>query len=282
MIHLSKLHGTGNDFLVTVALTGEPPPSAAVARALCDRHRGVGADGLITVMPGRDGSDCTMELRNADGGLAEMSGNGIRCLAWVARREGLGSSEGLVVDTAGGRRVVTTAFDGTEAPRAAVDMGAVTFEPAEIPLAAPSPFDLEVSYHGTEYRGDAAGVGNPHLVLLVDDVEHARVGQHGPHLGADPRFPNGANVEFVEVRSPERLRLRVWERGVGETLSCGTGVCAATAVAHRRGLVGTEVVVEVPGGTHTVTLGETAVLGGEVRHVFDVEVDERALMEGAG
>jgi diaminopimelate epimerase len=157
-------------------------------------------------------------------------------------------------------------------------MGPVTFEPGRIPVDAPSAFDLEVTYHGTTYQGDAAGIGNPHLVLLVDDVAAARVTQHGPHLAHDERFPNGANVEFVQVLDPARLRLRVWERGVGETLSCGTGVCAAAAVSHRRGLVKDHVVVEVPGGTHTVELGPTVVLGGEVQHVFDVDVDERALV----
>jgi diaminopimelate epimerase len=248
-----------------------------VARALCDRHRGVGADGLIALLPGRNGSDCTMQLRNADGGLAEMSGNGIRCLAWVAVREGLGDGGRVIVDTAGGRRAVTTAFGDGVSPHASVDMGRVTFEPREIPVDAPSAFDLEVSYHGTQYRGDAAGIGNPHLVLLVDDVAAARVGQHGPHLEHDERFPNGVNVEFVEVLAPDHLSVRVWERGVGETLSCGTGVCAASAVAHRRGLVGDSVIVDVPGGTHTVTLAETVNLGGDVRHVFDLEVDPREI-----
>lgn len=271
-MHVSKLHGTGNDFLVVVALEGAGPADAAAARALCDRHRGVGADGLITLLPGADGADCAMELRNADGGLAEMSGNGIRCLAWIAAREGLVKGDRLVVDTGGGRRLVSTAFGG-DAPFATVDMGAVTFDPPSIPLDAPSAFDLEATYHGTHYRGDAAGIGNPHLVLLVDDVAAARVTQHGPHLDHDPRFPNGANVEFVQVVDRALLRLRVWERGVGETLSCGTGVCAASAVAHRRGLVGEELVVEVPGGTHSVVVGETVRLGGEVQHVFDVDVD---------
>ena len=278
VMRVSKLHGTGNDFLVTVALDGSGA-SAAVARALCDRHRGIGADGLISLLPGVDGADCTMELRNADGSLAEMSGNGIRCLAWVARRQGLGGSERLVVDTGGGRRVVTTAFGAGDTPHASVDMGPVTFDPAEIPLDAPSAFDLEATYHGTTYHGDAAGIGNPHLVLLVDDVAEARVTQHGPHLEHDDRFPNGANVEFLQVLDPGRLRMRVWERGVGETLSCGTGVCAASAVARRRGLVEDRLVVEVPGGTHTVILGESVVLGGDVQHVFDadVDVDEREL-----
>lgn len=276
-MRVSKLHGTGNDFLVTVAPDGVTAPDALVARALCDRHRGIGADGLITLLRGGEGADCRMELRNADGGVAEMSGNGIRCLAWVARREGLGGRGRLVVETGGGRRVVTTSFDA-DVPHASVDMGPVTFEPQKIPLDAPSAFDLEVAYHGTTYHGDAAGLGNPHLVLLVDDVESARVVQHGPHLEHDERFPNGTNVEFVEVLDSGRMRLRVWERGVGETLSCGTGVCAAAAVAHRRGLVHDDLVVEVPGGTHTVALGETVVLGGAVQHVFDAEIDDQELI----
>jgi len=276
---VSKLHGNGNDFLVTVALDGGPAPSAGVARALCDRHRGVGADGLITLLPGTDGSDARMELRNADGGIAQMSGNGVRCLAWIARREGLGNDGRIAIDTAGGRREVT--FTGAEGgvESATVDMGPVTFEPAQIPLDAASAFDLDAEFHGVTYRGDAAGMGNPHLVLLVDDVETARVTQHGPRLEIDARFPERTNVEFVQAMGGDQLRMRVWERGVGETLSCGTGVCAAAAVAHRRGLVGDRAVVDVPGGRHTVAIGETIVLGGEVQHVFDVDVDVDAIVE---
>jgi diaminopimelate epimerase len=219
-----------------------------------------------------------MELRNADGRIAEMSGNGIRCLAWVANREGLGSDGHLVVDTGGGRRTVAMAFGIDAADLATVDMGAVTFEPAEIPLDAPSPFGLEATFHGVTYEGDAAGVGNPHFVLFVDDVDAARVTQHGPHLEHDERFPNGTNVEFVQVVDRGRLRMRVWERGVGETLSCGTGVCATSAVARRRDLVDASVLVDVPGGEHLVTLGETVHLGGEVQHVFDADVDEHELV----
>ncbi len=277
-LHLSKLHGTGNDFLVTVALDGEPAPDAAVARALCNRNRGVGADGLITLRPGADGADCTMELRNADGGIAEMSGNGVRCLAWVAHREGLAHRDGLTVDTGGGRRAVRLEVVDGVVRAATVDMGPVTFEPSQIPFTAPSAFDLEATFHGTTYRGDAAGVGNPHFVLLVDDIATARVTQHGPHLEVDERFPKHTNVEFVQVLDRTHLRMRVWERGVGETLSCGTGVCASAAVARRRDLIDEAVHVHVPGGTHTVTLGDTVVLGGEVQHVFDVDVDEHELV----
>jgi diaminopimelate epimerase len=271
-LSLSKLHGAGNDFLVIVAPDGHAP-GAGIAARLCDRHLGVGADGLITLLPGHDGADCTMELRNADGGLAEMSGNGIGCLSWVAVRERLGDGKRLVVDTGSGRREVELEIDPAsgELAAATVNMGAVTFEPAEIPVDVPSPFDLEATFHGVTYRGDAAGMGNPHLVLLVEDPETARVTQHGPHLERDPRFPKRTNVEFVAVTGTDEITMRVWERGVGETLSCGTGVCASAAAARRRGLVGDHVVVRVRGGAHEVDLGETVRLYGPVRHVFDTD-----------
>lgn len=274
-IRLAKLHGAGNDFVVW-----RPPsePRGVVTESfytrICDRHRGVGADGVITILPGRDGADCTMWLHNADGSRAEMSGNGVRCLAWVANRAGLGDGKRLVVDTDAGRREVELELDAAgDVAAATVDMGSVTFEPARIPLDAPGPFELEATYHGVSYRGDAVGIGNPHLVLFVDDPATARVTQHGPHLEHDARFPNGANVEFAAVTGENELTMRVWERGVGETLSCGTGVCAAAAVAHRRGLVGDNVVVRVPGGEHRVELSETVRLHGPVVHVFDTEVE---------
>ncbi|MEZ5170100.1 MAG: diaminopimelate epimerase [Acidimicrobiia bacterium] len=273
-VTLSKLQATGNDFLVQVALDDAWRPDAATVARLCDRHRGIGADGYIALLDGDDGADAAMVLRNADGGVAEMSGNGMRTLAWVADREGLTRGDRLVVDTGSGRRTVDLERDGRGGVvAAAVDMGPVTFDPAAIPVDAESPFGLTASVHGTEYGGDAAGMGNPHWVLLVDDPDTAHVETHGPRLSTDERFPAGANVEFVHVTSRSALRMRVCERGIGETLSCGTGACAAAAVTHRRGLTDTEVDVIVPGGTLRVSLGETVRLGGPVRHVFDVEVD---------
>jgi diaminopimelate epimerase len=271
---LIKLHATGNDFVVQSALRGDRAPAKAeVARRICDRHRGIGADGFITMLPGADGADCTMELRNADGGIAEMSGNGIRCLAWVAHRAGLGDGRRLVVDTGGGRRTLELELDPAtnDVVFATCDMGPVTFEPTAIPVSVASPFDLTAEFHGTEYRGDAAGMGNPHFVLLVDDPATARVTQHGPRLEVDERFPARTNVEFIAPTPGETdaITLRVWERGVGETLSCGTGACAAAAVAHRRGLVDTKVTVHVPGGELAVALGDTIQLGGPVVRVFE-------------
>jgi len=266
-LHLSKLHATGNDFLVRLALDGHQSAlDAKTVARLCDRHRGIGADGLITVGPAEPGAnvDCTMTLQNADGAEAEMSGNGIRCLAWVAARAGLGTPSSLTVDTAAGRRAIALTRDASGAVVAAdVDMGPVTLGEE----------DIEIRVDGVEYWGDVANVGNPHLVCFVIDPTAVPVPLHGPRIELDPRFPNRTNVEFVRVHPPDVIDMRVWERGVGETLSCGTGACAAAAVARNRGVVDDHVRVRVLGGELDVVLGETVRLGGPVQHVFDVDVD---------
>jgi diaminopimelate epimerase len=269
MIRCSKLHATGNDFLVTTTSV-----TADDAVALCDRFTGVGADGLLVLGPGDDGADATMTLMNADGSIAEMSGNGARCLAWAARRGGMGTTERLVVDTGGGRRTLDLTCDAAgDVVHAVCDMGAVTSVPASIPLAAASADDLTVDVEGVTYTGDAAGIGNPHWVIRVADPDAVDLARVGPVLEHDPRFPARVNVEFVVVDAPDRMHMRVWERGVGETQSCGTGACAAAAVEHRRGLVGDRVTVAVLGGDLDVELGATVRLGGPVVHVFDVDVD---------
>lgn len=270
-IQISKLHATGNDFIVTRAeVTG------AEAVLLCDRQHGIGADGLLVLGPGSGGSDATMTLFNADGGSAEMSGNGARCIAWAARRAGYGAVDRLIVDTGGGRRALDLVLDAHgDVAYATCDMGAVTFDPSAIPLDAASSFDLIAIVGDVEYIGDAAGIGNPHLVLLVEDPKKVDVVNHGPVLEHDARFPTRTNVEFISCTPGESdaIDMRVWERGVGETLSCGTGACASVAVAHHRGLVGDEVLVHLRGGDLSVELGGTIRLGGPVVHQFDREVD---------
>ena len=277
MTRFSKLHATGNDFLVTTT-----PVTAGDAVALCDRFTGVGADGVLVLGPGADGADATMTLTNADGSIAEMSGNGARCLAWAARRAGLGTPERLVVDTGGGRRTLDLTCDAAgDVVHAVCDMGAVTSDPAAHPrrphrapttsrprsTASPTP----ATPPGSATRTGSIRVADP------DAVDLARV---GPVLEHDPRFPARVNVEFVVVDAPDRMRMRVWERGAGETQSCGTGACASAAVAHRRGLVGERVTVTVPGGDLDVELGATVRLGGPVVHVFDVDVDLDVLRAG--
>jgi diaminopimelate epimerase len=276
MTHFSKLHATGNDFLVTTS-----PVIAGHAVALCDRFTGVGADGVLVLGPGADGADATMMLTNADGTIAEMSGNGARCLAWAAHRAGMGTAERLVVDTAGGRRTLELTCDANgDVVHAVCDMGALTFDPPAIPLDAPSAADVAAIIDGARVPGHAAGIGNPHWVLTVDDPDAVDLARFGPALEHDTRFPNRVNVEFVAVTGRDRVRMRVWERGVGETQSCGTGACAAAGVAHELGRVGTRVCVHVRGGDLDVELGPTVRLGGPVVHVFDVDVDLTALAPG--
>jgi diaminopimelate epimerase len=249
-LHLAKLHATGNDFLVRLALDGDTAALAPeLVAQLCDRRLGVGADGLITITPGaaEAGADCTMRLQNADGGDAEMSGNGIRCLAWVAARAGLGTEHELTVQTAAGLRLVTLIRDADgNVVGADVDMGPVTLGEE----------DVEIVLDGTEYWGDVANVGNPHLVCFVIDPDRVPVALHGPRIELDARFPERTNVEFVRVHPPQDIDMRVWERGVGETWACGSGACAVAVAAVLDGGVERTVDVRLPGGTLTIEVGE--------------------------
>ncbi len=266
-VHCTKHEGAGNDFLVVLDPDDTLRLSGDQIRLLCDRHLGIGADGLIRVVPGRDGADVGMELHNADGGEAEMSGNGIRCLAQAAVEAGLLTPPTFSVSTAGGVRTVT--FVPGEAPgwaRASVDMGPVTLGPDRSPV------------NGRMAR--VVDVGNPHLVLFGSGVPEVDIAARGTELqGA---YPEGINVEWIDVAGDaegELLELRVWERGVGATLACGTGSVAAAAAARQWGVVAAgpgPVRVHNPGGTLDVILGpgagDPAHLGGPVRKVADIEI----------
>ncbi len=265
---LSKHHGLGNDFLVALVDT-LPLDAARLASELCDRRRGVGADGLIFGIDRPDGS-VAMRLLNADGSPAEISGNGLRCLAQaVARRAGLPHLE-LDVDTPAGVRHCSV--HATADPRTVVvtvDMGVVC--PGPDPLVD----DLEALVDGLVpfRRWDTGDVGNPHLVFEVDEPELVELEAVGPVL--DEAFPEGINVHLVTVVGRDELLLRVWERGVGPTEACGSGATAAAWVAHRWGLVGERVVVRMPGGDALVELDESARLTGPATHVADVVVPIR-------
>jgi diaminopimelate epimerase len=263
----TKHEGAGNDFLVVLDPEDAIRLSVAQVRLLADRHRGIGADGVIRVGPGRDGCDLSMELHNADGGTAEMSGNGIRCLAQAAVDAGLVAPPRFSVATAGGPRVVD--YEAGSEPgwaQARVDMGAVRLGPDQ-----PQEFD--------DRRVRTVDVGNPHLVLLGPDTAAVEVAELGPKLQA--AFAGGINVEWITVAADdegELLDFRVYERGSGETLACGTGSVAAAAAARSWGVVAAEGLVRVrnPGGVLEVTLGtgedEPAHLAGPVRKVADVHI----------
>ncbi len=251
--------------MVTADLDGQHPLDPATVRALCDRHLGVGADGVMRLLEGHQGADLGMELRNADGLEAEMSGNGIRCLAQAAVEAGLVSGPAFSVATAAGIRTVE--YHPGDRPGldfASVDMGKAELGPDQAEAVAGR-------------RARAVDMGNPHLVLLGPDPSDVDLAELGPRLQAVR--PGGINVEFVDLGpGVDEVTMRVWERGVGQTLACGTGACAAAAAVHSWELVGEVVTVHSPGGSLSVTLGADGIsLAGPTQKVADVTVDLDAL-----
>jgi diaminopimelate epimerase len=264
VLQLTKHHGLGNDFLV--ALDVDNPdlvPDPTVARRLCDRHRGLGADGLLYgLAPAQDDHDACMVLLNSDGSEAEISGNGIRCLAQAILRSTGQAEATLRIETPGGVRTVRTVRGDTDAELwLQVDMGP----------ARPGPDLGPASQEFAADRRTTIDLGNPHLVLLVRDPDRIELDQVGPVLEAD--YAAGINVHVVSVEARDRLRLRVWERGAGITMACGSGAVAATAAAQQWGLVEDRVTVAMPGGTATVERGEgTMLLTGPAVFVAEVRV----------
>ncbi len=268
----AKLHSLGNDFLIHLDWPGRAPIAPALARALCHRRTGVGADGVVRATGPRDGGDATMELLNCDGGQAEMSGNALRCLAVALADLGIGPGRTLAIETPAGLRRVEIGPSAREGSvEVACDMGQLAIDPA--PIEAPP------GWRGCEVR-----VGNPHLVLLGTASRPPDLRRIGPLL--ERSRPGGVNVEaVVPDRQAGGLALAVWERGVGITRACGTGSCAAAAAARSLGLVGDRVQVRNPGGTLAVALvgpprAPRAELRGPVRRVAVVDVDLDGLVAG--
>ena len=254
MVKLDKYQALGNDFLILIDADGTNPVDDDFVRRVCDRHRGVGADGLIWVTKNTTGdADLTMLLRNADGGQAEMSGNGIRCVVRAAVAHGLVTGPEVAVATDAGIKRLWVKDEGVT-----VDMGPAVLGP-------------ERAHSSPGWRQRDVEMGNPHLVLLCPDPAEVHVAELGPKL--EQLRPGGLNVEFIAPGpGKDELRFRVWERGAGETQACGTGTCAAAAAAHAWGLVGRNVTVHNPGGDLEVEVGDTMLLTGPAEHVAKVEI----------
>ncbi len=245
-MRFAKYQGIGNDFVMLADPRDELELTPPLARALSDRHFGIGADGVIRVAPGVDGADLSMDYVNSDGSIGEMCGNGIRCLALFALQEGMTDATHMRVATPAGLMSIEVGKNG----RVRVDMGAPIFEPAAIPIRweGPEALHAKLDVDGEVVEATCLSMGNPHAVLFVDDPERAPVATLGPRLETHEAFPNRANVEFVRLVSPGRVEMRVWERGVGETLACGTGACAAAVASRLIGGADAEMVVSLPGG----------------------------------
>lgn len=280
----SKYQASGNDFLIVEDLDGTVAPLLDQARvaALCDRRRGIGADGLIRVAAGSQ-APFAFHLTNADGGPAEISGNGMRCLGASLLRRGLTRETSIEMETAAGMRIVTLEQHDGHVSAATVGMGRPSLARDDVPMtgSGPDPFlrqPFEIADGGRTVMASALSMGNPHLVLFLDeDPASWDVARHGAALENHPLFPERTNVEFARV-GPDgsaTIDARVWERGVGETLACGTGACAILVAAQESGLSPSRVTVRFPGGPLVVERRDDGevFLGGPVRHVFDGVID---------
>ena len=249
-LRFTKMHGAGNDFVVLDLRDGASAPDAAVCRSLADRHTGVGCDQILTVEPADGEATARYRIWNADGSSSQQCGNGARCIAaWVvrdAKARGQSLNDEFVLDSPVGAHAVTRLSGG----HYRIEMGLPRFAPTSIPLHGfEGAQDEYVLYHNDAvFTFGAVSMGNPHAVIEVDDIDHAPVETVAPMLQAHPAFPESVNVGFAHVESRDRIRLRVYERGVGETMACGSGACAAAAVLMRRGRVNRDVTVALPGG----------------------------------
>ena len=275
-MRFAKYQGIGNDFVMLADPEDALRLTPEMVRALCDRRFGIGADGVIRVAPGPGGTDFFMDYVNSDGSIGEMCGTGIRCLAVFARAEGLTDKSELKVDTRAGLKTIVVNPDGT----VTVDMGAPIFEPASIPVLWDGPDALHAKFELDDdvIEGACVSMGNPHVVLFADP-DTAPVTTLGPTLEKHPSFPNGTNVEFLRVDSPDHVTMRVWERGSGETLACGTGAAAVAVIARLLGDAAEEMTVTLPGGdlriqwSGSLDQSEPVYMTGPAKKSFDGDID---------
>lgn len=280
-LSFTKMHGLGNDFIVFDAPSPDLCPSPATLRRLADRRTGIGFDQALVLSPPRQpGTDVYYRIFNADGSEVEQCGNGARCIARLVASRAARRDRTLAMDSPGGRVDARLRADGL----VSVAMGVPDFDPRSLPFEA----DREAASYRLELPGGpvefgAVSIGNPHAVIRVRSVDAAPVDSVGPAMENHPRFPRRVNVGFLEILAPDHVRLRVFERGAGETQACGTGACAAVAVGRRHGPLAEEVRVDVPGGRLVVQWpgpGEQIWLTGPAETAFAGHVDIPDLAPG--
>lgn len=278
IVPFTKMHGTGNDFVVFDAIQHAVVLTPEKIRRLADRHTGIGCDQVLVVeRPTQAGADFRYRIYNADGGEVEQCGNGARCFARFVRDRGLTDKNEFVVETICGPIRPRLEADG----QVSVNMGVPRFEPSQIPFEAPtraSIYDLNVNGHTLQIS--AVSMGNPHAVQIVADVDVAPVATQGPLIEHHPRFPRRVNAGFMQIVDRGHIRVRVFERGVGETRACGTGACAAVVAGRQRGLLDATVEVRLVGGSLRIQWageGEPVWMTGPAVTVFEGTIDLEAL-----
>ena len=273
---ITKMHGLGNDFIVFFDNGNTELNVTDLAQRLCNRHTGIGADGLVIVMPS-EVADVRMRIINSDGSEAEMCGNGIRCFAKYAYDRNIIDKEVFTVETLAGIMTPTIIAENGVAKLVKVNMGKPTFPAKDIPMAVESDkvIDYTIDVDGISYVVSSVLLGVPHTEVFVEDVTTVPLTVLGPKIEKHPLFPKGTNVNFVQVMNDKTVKVRTWERGAGATLACGTGSCSSAVMAHEKGLTGRSVDVELYLGTLRVDYDEdgTVYMTGPATEVFNLELD---------
>jgi diaminopimelate epimerase len=249
LLPFTKMQGLGNDYVYVEEFNAPLADPARLAVAVSDRHFGVGGDGLVLIGPSEK-ADFRMRIFNADGSEAEMCGNATRCIGKYVYEKGLTAKTELTLETLAGIRILALRAEGARVEAVRVHMGRPALAPADIPMEAggDSFVDRDIFVDGTTFRGTAVSMGNPHLVIPVPDAAGFDLERFGPLCERHPWFPKRVNTEFVQVLDRGRIRMRVWERGSGETLACGTGACAALVACSLNGWTERKAVLELRGG----------------------------------
>lgn len=275
----TKMHGIGNDYVYVNCFKETVKNPEAVARFVSDRHFGIGSDGLILIKP-TPLADCEMEMYNLDGSKGAMCGNGIRCVAKYAYDYGIVDKTEITVATGSGVKTLQLFPENGKVKTVRVNMGAPILKPADIPLRldGESAVSVPIEVNGNEYRFTGVSMGNPHAVVYMEDVEHLDIEKIGPSFENHPMFPDRVNTEFVKVLDRHTVQMRVWERGSGETLACGTGACAVAVSSILNGLVDGDapVTVKLLGGDLKIFWDRQenlVYMTGPAATVFDGEID---------
>lgn len=245
----TKMHGCGNDYVYVNGFTEKVADKPKAVVALSDRHFGIGSDGVIFINPSQQ-TDFEMEMYNADGTRAEMCGNGIRCVGKYVYDHGMTDKTSITVESFGKVKYLDLTVENGKVVRVKVNMGKPELTAKGVPVVSEHEqvIDEEIIVKGKSYRMTCVSMGNPHAVVFMDDVEHLAIEEIGPYFENHERFPNRTNTEFVQVIDDSHVKMRVWERGTGETLACGTGCCATAVACVLNHLTGAHVTVQVLGG----------------------------------
>ena len=264
-MRFTKMQGCGNDYIYVNAMEERVESPGRLAKAVSDRHFGIGADGLILIGASKT-ADFSMEMYNADGSKGAMCGNGIRCVGKYVYEHGMTRKTTLTIETGSGNRVIhlQTGENPNEICQVIVEMGTPEFRAAQIPVVSLGEYVLEhkIAVCGENYTMTCLSMGNPHAVIFLEEINGISLEETGRELEFHPRFPERANIEFCHVTARDRMEIRVWERGVGETLACGTGACAAVVASVLNDLTDEEVIVKLLGGELSVRWDR------KVNHVF--------------